>query len=481
MPAILGPMHRRLRHAFGVGRPTGLLRPPLVIAILALVGSCTPRPPMPDSYHSPAELRVVTLNSPTSYYLGPNRAEGLEFELASEFAQRLGVSLYMYPVANVEAMQAELAAGRADIAAAQITADAGWREVGVPADVYDHIPQIVVYRHGTPRPRDAIQIESARLSVRASSPQEHLLERLKHTVAPGLSWIETAPRAADPVQDVENGEAQYAVVDAREFSFSQHLYPDVAEGFALSDDRPVQWVVRRGAPRLYAQVNSFFHDIAQSGELARLVDLSSGDSHHFGYEESRKFEELVTSRLPRYRSLFEQAAAQTGLDWRLLAAIAYQESQWDPSAQSPNGASGLMMLTASTAQALGVRDRTNARQNILAGARYFLEVLAKIPERIPEPDRTWLAVAAYNVGFGHLEDARVLTQMRGGNPDSWADVRRQLPLLADEQWYERVKRGYCRGWEPVQYVDHIQRFLKLLEWQAPSAVAGQATRVQPEA
>jgi membrane-bound lytic murein transglycosylase F len=378
-------------------------------------------------------------------------------------------------------MQAELAAGRADIAAAQITADASWRKVGVPADVYEHVPQIVVYRHGTPRPLDAIQIESARLSVRADSPQEHLLERLKHTVAPSLSWIETAPREADPVQDVENGDAEYAVVDAREFTFSHHLYPDVAEGFVLADDRPVQWVVRQGAPRLYAEVNSFFRDITQSGELAGLIELSSGDSHHFGYEESRKFEELVTSRLPRYRSLFVQAGAETGLDWRLLAAIAYQESQWDPAAESPNGASGLMMLTAGTAQALGVQDRTNARQNILAGARYFLEVLAKIPQRIPEPDRTWFAVAAYNVGFGHLEDARVLTQKRGLDPDSWADVREQLPLLADEQWYERAKRGYCRGWEPVQYVEHIQQFLKLLEWQAPSAVADQATRVQPAA
>lgn len=436
---------------------------------------------MGESFHSPAELRVVTLNSPTSYYLGPDRAEGLEFKLASEFAQRLGVSLYMYPVATVQAMQAELASGRADIAAAQITADAAWREAGVPANVYDRIPQIVVYRRGAPRPRDTIQIESARLSVRAESPQEDLLERLKHTVAPTLSWIETAPRTADPVDDVEDGDAQYALVDAREFSFSHHLYPNVAEGFSLSDGRPVQWVVRRGAPRLYAQVNRFFHDITESGELARLDDLSSGDAHQFGYEESRKFDELAVSRLPLYRSLFEQAAAKTGLDWRLLAAIAYQESQWDPKAQSPNGASGLMMLTAGTAQSLGVRDRRNARQNVLAGARYFLEVLGKIPERIPEPDRMWFAVAAYNVGFGHLEDARVLTQMRGENPDSWTDVRQQLPLLADEEWYERVKRGYCRGWEPVQYVARIQRFLKLLEWQAPAAVAGQATRVQPEA
>ncbi len=474
-------MHRRLRHAFGIGRPTGLLQPPLAIAILALVGSCTPRPPADGSFHSSMELRVVTLNAPTSYYLGPSRAEGLEFQLASEFARRLGVGLYMYPVANVQAMQAELASGRADIAAAQITADSSWGDVGEAADVYEHIPQLVVYRVGSTRPRDTLQLESARLSVRAGSPQEHLLERLKHTVAPSLAWIETAPRTADPVEDVENGQADYAIVDAREFSFSHHLYPDVAPGFALTDDRPVQWVVRHGASRLYEDVNRFFHDINQSGELGSLIAMTSGDAHRFEYEESRKFEELATSRLPHYRAWFEQAAAATGLDWRLLAAIAYQESQWDPSARSPTGASGLMMLTTATAQSLGVEDRANAQQNILAGAKYFLEVLAKIPDRIPEPDRTWFAVAAYNVGFGHLEDARVLTQMRGRNPDSWVDVRQQLPLLAEERWYERVKRGFCRGWEPVQYVGRIQSYLKLLEWQSPTTVAGAATRVQPRA
>ncbi len=201
----------------------------------------------------------------------------------------------------------------------------------------------------------------------------------------------------------------------------------------------------------------------------------------FDYEESRKFEQLLVERLPRYRSLFEEAATRTGIDWRLLAAIAYQESQWDPRAQSPNGASGLMMLTEGTAQSLGVNDRANARESILAGAAYFQQVHDKIPARIPEPDRTWFAIAAYNVGFGHLEDARVLAQSRGKDPDSWTDVRAELPLLAEERWYEQVKRGFCRGWEPVQFVDRIQRFLKLLEWQGSEQMAVRATVVDPDA
>jgi membrane-bound lytic murein transglycosylase F len=150
-----------------------------------------------------------------------------------------------------------------------------------------------------------------------------------------------------------------------------------------------------------------------------------------------------------------------------------------------------MMLTADTAQALGLKDRTDAEQNIYAGARYLAQVREKIPERIPEPDRTWLTVASYNVGFGHLEDARILTQAQGKDPDSWADVRLRLPLLAQERWYARARHGYARGWEPVQFVDRIQRFLRLLEWQpgesapavasAPAALSIRAQAPAPSA
>jgi membrane-bound lytic murein transglycosylase F len=131
-----------------------------------------------------------------------------------------------------------------------------------------------------------------------------------------------------------------------------------------------------------------------------------------------------------------------------------------------------MMLTPDTAVAMGIKDRSDPRQNIFAGARYFATIHVKIPERIPEPDRTWLALAAYNVGFGHLEDARIITQARGLNPDSWTDVRKELPLLAQERWYTRAKRGYARGWEPVQFVDRVQRVLTLLEWQPNETASG---------
>ena len=220
------------------------------------------------------------------------------------------------------------------------------------------------------------------------------------------------------------------------------------------------------------RVNIFLTSQIKSGGIAALARQSSGDARRFEYEESHVFHEHVIERLPRYQPWFTEAATETGIDWRLLAAIGYQESKWDPQAESSDGALGVMMLTPGTAEAMGITNRADPRQNIFAGARYFADVRVKIPERIPEPDRTWLALAAYNVGFGHLEDARVITQSRGLNPDSWADVRQALPLLAQERWYTQAKRGYARGWEPVQFVDRVQRVLTLLEWQPTERAAG---------
>ena len=179
--------------------------------------------------------------------------------------------------------------------------------------------------------------------------------------------------------------------------------------------------------------------------------------------------EHVGSRLPLYEPWFRDAALAHGVDWKLLAAMGYQESKWDPDAVSMSGARGLMQITADTAAMMEFSDRHDPRASIFGGARYLARMLDTVPARIPEPDRTWMAVASYNVGYGHVEDARVLAQALGRNPDRWEDVRATLPLLAQEKWYSRTRHGYARGWEPVGYVDSVQAYLDILEAAHTSA------------
>jgi len=234
----------------------------------------------------------------------------------------------------------------------------------------------------------------------------------------------------------------------------------------LSGGKALAWAVDARDPTLLKRVTAFFSSARAEGRLASILDTYYGATDRFDYIQARVFMEHIESRLPQYRHWFKEAAGEVGLDWRLLAAVGYQESHWDPSATSHTGVRGLMMLTEETAQALNVGDRLDPRASIFGGAKYFVWLRDQIPKRILEPDRTWFTLAAYNVGVGHLEDARILTQMHGKDPDSWNDVREHLPLLTQEKWYSRVKRGYARGWEPVRFVENIRGYIDILDWVA---------------
>jgi membrane-bound lytic murein transglycosylase F len=433
-------------------------------ATMALLLAGCARPSALQQIHARGELRMVTLNSPTCYYLGAHGPEGLEYRLAAAFAQTLGVRLVVQTASDAQAMRAALAHGSADLAAAQISPNDDWNAVGQTTSSYEQIAQLVVQSRGKSAPANVGGLRNARVVVRGDSPQEALLQMIRSNGVPDLTWTTVPLGQADPLDLVSSGNADYAIMDATEFAFAQHLYPESTVAFALPDPRSVRWVVRPGAGDLVRAANRFFAGASSSGELARIEGAADTESGDFDYASAHQFQSDVATRLPELQSMFEDAAQSTGLDWRLLAAIGYQESKWQGTAASADGAQGIMMLTSDTATTVGVNDRADLQQNILGGAKYLAQVIDTIPKRIAEPDRTWLAVAAYNVGYGHLEDARVMAQMHGKNPDAWADVREQLPLLAQERWYTRAKRGYARGWEPVKFVEQVRQYLAVLEW-----------------
>jgi membrane-bound lytic murein transglycosylase F len=178
----------------------------------------------------------------------------------------------------------------------------------------------------------------------------------------------------------------------------------------------------------------------------------------------------IETRLPHLRVSFEAGARETGLPWRMLAALGYQESRWRPTAVSPRGAQGVMMLMPLTAKKMGVGNVFSPDENIMGGSRYLAYMKERIPKRITDPDRTWMAMAAYNMGIGHLEDARVITQMRKKNPDRWSDVRANLTRLSDPHWHSRVKHGYANGRETAQFVERVTQFAAILETHVPDAV-----------
>ena len=437
----------------------------LAFVAVTLFTGCGHEPSSLQTILARGSVNVVTLNSPTTYYQAAHGPQGAEFQLATAFAAYLGVELHLYTVADVAALREELRTGRADFVAAGITPDRDWNQVGRASAVYQQIEQLVIAQRGKPRVRNITALAGKRIAIAKDSPQLQIIDDLRARGAPYLQWQIVSHDEGEPLELVSAGKADYALVDSTGFSYAQHLYPKCAVAFTLPDTRETHWIVTKRSRELLARVNAFFEELRNDNSLEPLLATATPESPDFELQTSQRLKKDIALELPALRPHFEDASRETGVDWRLLAALGYVESKWQTLAASGDGAQGVMMLTGDTAASLGVTDRTNARQSILAGARYFVKVREQIPERIQEPDRTWFTLAAYNMGYGHLEDARRLAQARGKNPDAWTDVRETLPLLAMDEYYVNAKHGYARGWEPVHMVDQVQLFLKLLEWQ----------------
>jgi membrane-bound lytic murein transglycosylase F len=412
------------------------------------------------------EFRVATRNGPTTFYHGPDEPRGIDYELAKGYADYLGVELTMYVADQFQDIFPDIDSGKAHIGAAGLSVTEARREVVEFGPSYQRIKQQVIYRIGTRRPYELKDLLQGRLEVLAGSAYVSLLQEAREET-PELTWIENPENNIEElVQRVEAGEIDYTIVDSNEFELLRHSHPDARTAFSIGPETFIAWALPKTSDSsLYESVSTYFQTLRETGGLQEILDhYSFLRDDDFNYVGSRAFIRHFHSRLPAYKDLFIEAGLSSNTDWRLLAAMAYQESHWDPKAVSPTGVRGMMMLTKPTARMIGVKDRTNAPESILGGSIYLKRVMAKIPVRIPEPDRTWLAVAAYNVGFGHVEDARIITESQGANPDSWIDVRERLPLLSDPGWYEHLARGYAKGSEPVLYVNNVRRYFELLKW-----------------
>ncbi|MFP5506647.1 MAG: membrane-bound lytic murein transglycosylase MltF [Gammaproteobacteria bacterium] len=412
------------------------------------------------------ELIVATRNAATTYYEGPHGPTGLEYDLAALFAEHLDVRLRLVVPENFQDILGLVERGEAHIAAAGLTVtEARKRRVRFGSAYQTIMPQLV-YRSGNPRPRDLDEISGV-LEVLAGSSHEERLREL-HAEHPQLTWRSNENlESAELLHLVWEQLIDYTVADNNELAIHQRYYPELRVAFDLNPvPDTLAWAFTAGGDdSLYREAEAFFAKLRKTGKLDQLLERHYGHVADFDYVGTRRYMSHIAQRLPEYIPLFEAGAAETGLDWRLLAAVGYQESHWDPEATSPTGVRGLMMLTRNTMRFLGLDDRTDPEQSILGGARYIRMLKDKLPERITDPDRTWLALAAYNVGYGHLEDARILTQKRGGDPDKWMDVKEALPLLAQKKWYTQTRYGYARGHEPVRYVENIRSYYDILVWE----------------
>jgi membrane-bound lytic murein transglycosylase F len=443
----------------------------ILITLLALGGCQKPAKPLAPVKES-RELVVVTHNGPSTYYVnGQNEYAGFEYDLAQLFAQDLSaelgeeVKLKLVLVENISEVIPALIKGRAHLAAANLTITRPREHLVRFGPAYQSVQQQVVYNKENGRkPKKLGDLAGGTIAIPTGTSYAERLNDVGGSV-PDLYWVEEQRMNSEALLErVADGTLDYTVADSHLVAMVQNYYPNLGVALDLGKQDELAWAFRKnGDDWLYQQAEKFFARIKKDGTLHRLLDRYYGHSERVHPTDVTGFLVKLKTVLPKYVDLFKKAEELTGIDWRLLAAISYQESHWNPFATSPTNVRGMMMLTEETADRMGVTNRLDPTQSIMAGARYMIVLKETVPERIAEPDRTWLALAAYNIGYAHLEDARKLAQRLKMNPDSWADVKKTLPLLTQEKYFTTVQYGYARGGAPVHFVESIRTYYRILE------------------
>ena len=433
------------------------------LAILAALTGCGRDPPTPGRI-DPVELgRLVAavVPGPDTYFLdSEGKPAGLEYDLLRRFASTLNVSL---DLRVIDEHSAAIRAG--EVAAVHVVAigSNGLPPAGPLAGgpSYQTVQPVLVYRVDEPPPMNWGDIVDQPVLTTPDQPIAEFTADDARIRVDTIRFVQV-PSPRKLAEGMANGTARYGILYRHTLAFLRNVYLDIDAAFVIGRTREQRWRSPKSNRALSDKIERFFALARKDGTLARLLDRYYGHTQRVDAQAAEAFQDKVRRLLPTFREMFHNAQQSTGIEWRLLAAIAYQESQWDPLATSPTNVRGIMMLTEETSAQLKVTDRLDPTQSIAAGAQLVAQLKQQVPERIREPDRTWIALAAFNLGYAHVEDARVLAQQQKLNPDSWTDLKKVLPLLAKPEIAARAKRGFARGGQSVIFVENVRAYYDIL-------------------
>ncbi len=433
----------------------------MVLALSLALAACSRPVPPPEVS---GELWVGTRNSPASYYISANgEPAGFEHDLIQSFARAQNWSLNWTIKNRPESLFELLDSNHIHLAAAILPQTVVKDRHLISGPVLFETPIHIVYRTRERRPRSMADLEHKRLALIIGSGHTPVLmrQKRKHT---GISWAALENVWPEELlAQLQAGHYDAVVISGMDFDPMRSLYPDLGVAFDIGDTQKIVWALPpRSSQAMRNALARYIEQARKDGTIRRIHERYFGHVLRLGSSDILGILQRRPLRLPQFRRHFQEAQTLTGIDWRLLAAIGYQESQWNPLATSPTGVRGLMMLTGETADRMGISNRLDPRQSILGGARYLALMKDALPARIAEPDRTWLALAAYNQGQGHMEDARRIAQARGGDPDSWADVKEALPYLSRGTYSNVTRYGYARGGEALHFAENIRNYYDIL-------------------
>lgn len=412
-------------------------------------------------------LVVVTHENPLSYEEdSEGQASGLEHDLLTAFAEAEGLEIEFLLVPPADVLKT-LQRGKAHIAAA-------WLSPRTQDMFKSSTPLMetrdVIVQHEAALPIDRTEkLHNRQVTAIPDSRQAEILRQLGDSIT-GLKINYFKKEVElDLLEKISRGEVDVALMDQAIVNLGMNFYPELQTGMALGKPRPITWLLNNNIPPDFLQaVDSFLVKAKKTGLIKRLEDRYLGHVNRLTDLDLTAYIADIETVLPKYRHLFQEAQRSSDIDWRLLAALSYQESHWNPLATSFTGVRGMMMLTEETADRLGVKNRLDPKEAIDAGGRYLAYLINQIVGTAPEPDRFWLALAAYNVGPGHFNAARSIAKQVKKNPDSWFEMKSVLPLLARPEYYENLKSGRGRGGEAVTLAENVRMYYDILQRREPA-------------
>ena len=435
----------------------------LLVSSLFILSACSDGLSQLERIQSRGVLRVAMIATPPLYFPDESLIRGYDYEIISNYADSIGARLDIVRANTITDIIKLLKQGKAHIGiSGSLPANPDKNIRTSPS--YSSDEWFVIGYRDDPLPNNLEDITpGTRLVVAKGSRPALVLSKLgkKH---PSLYWLELPDANTRQVlEQVNQNKFKLSVINADVFTYYQHLYPEIKIAFKLPEQYSSYWLTNKnGDTSITDSVATFINNYKNSGKSERLYNTYFRHLNVFNYIDSVYYLKRIKEVLPEYEPYFEEAARNYDYDERFLAAVSYQESHWNAKAKSRTGVRGMMMLTQDTAKRVSVEDRTDPEQSINGGAKYLNLLKESLPESVLEPDRSWMALAAYNIGLGHLEDARVLTQQAGDDPDRWIDVEKHLPKLSQKEWYTKTKHGYARGHEPVEFVRKIRRYYDIL-------------------
>lgn len=406
------------------------------------------------------KITILTTNQSSTYYLDKDeQAQGPEYSLTQKYAESLGLEVEYKVYESTDNVFQALENGEGDIAAASLTITSERLKKYLFTDSYLNVSEYLVCHRDIKKSKNIDNLTDKDIVVAKSSSY---IESIKDNF-PNISInIDDDISSIQIIENVHSKTTQCTVIDSHIFDINRRYYPELEKNYVISEEKSLAWVLRPSALALQESINHWFSKDLTQDFLKQHNEKYYGHIDTFDYVDIQKFRRRVRNRLPKYQKVFTESAKKYNLSETLLIAQSYQESHWNPRAKSFTGVRGIMMLTLPVAKSLGVKSRLNAKENIIAGAKYFSSLKEIFDEQVQEPDRTWMALAAYNVGRGHFRDAQNLAKKLKKSPYKWADLKEVLPLLSRQEYYKDLRYGYARGNEPVKYVQRIREYENIL-------------------